>query len=63
MSEVLDGADRLAESSALGGWIKMAGSDTRKYSLEELRERSETETRADAPAFSLEPDFWEMPGW
>jgi uncharacterized protein (DUF4415 family) len=40
----------------------MAGKDTRKYSLDELREmreRGETETRADAPVFSLEADFWE----
>ncbi len=40
----------------------MEENDTRKYSLEELRElreRGETETRADAPVFSLEPDFWE----
>ena len=42
--------------------MKMAENDTRKYSLDELmemRERGETETRADAPAFPLEPDFWE----
>jgi len=42
--------------------MKMEENDTRKYSLEELRElreRGETETRADAPVFSLEPDFWE----
>jgi hypothetical protein len=35
---------------------------SRKYSLEELREmreRGETETSADAPVYSLEPDFWE----
>jgi uncharacterized protein (DUF4415 family) len=40
----------------------MAENDTRKYSLEELRElreRGETETRADAPVYSLPPDFWE----
>ena len=40
----------------------MAGSDTRKYSLDELREareRGETETRAGAPVFSLDPGFWE----
>ena len=40
----------------------MAGSDTRRYSLDELRElreRGETKTRADAPVFSLEPEFWE----
>jgi uncharacterized protein (DUF4415 family) len=40
----------------------MAENDTRKYSLEELRElreRGETETRADAPVYSLGPDFWE----
>ena len=39
----------------------MAENDTRKYSLDELmemRERGETETRADAPTFPLEPDFW-----
>jgi uncharacterized protein (DUF4415 family) len=42
--------------------MKMGENDTRKYSLEELRElrkRGETETRADAPVFSLESDFWE----
>jgi uncharacterized protein (DUF4415 family) len=42
--------------------MKMAENDTRKYSLEELRElreRGETETRADAPVYSLGPDFWE----
>jgi uncharacterized protein (DUF4415 family) len=36
--------------------------DTRKYSLDELREmreRGETETRADAPALSLDVEFWE----
>jgi uncharacterized protein (DUF4415 family) len=40
----------------------MAENDTRKYSLDELRElreRGETGTRPDAPVFSLEPDFWE----
>ena len=39
----------------------MAEKGTRKYSLEELRgfrERGETKTRADAPALSLDPDFW-----
>jgi uncharacterized protein (DUF4415 family) len=42
--------------------MKMGENDTRKYSLEELRElreRGETKTRADAPVFSLEPNFWE----
>ena len=42
--------------------MQMAGGDTRKYSLDELREareRGETETRADAPVFSLDPSFWE----
>jgi uncharacterized protein (DUF4415 family) len=42
--------------------MTMEKDDTRKHSLEELRkmrERGETETRADAPAYSLEPDFWE----
>jgi uncharacterized protein (DUF4415 family) len=42
--------------------MKMAENDTRKYSLEELRgmrERGETGTRADAPVYSLKPDFWE----
>jgi uncharacterized protein (DUF4415 family) len=42
--------------------MKIARSDTGKYSLDELREqreRGETETRADAPVFPLEPDFWE----
>jgi uncharacterized protein (DUF4415 family) len=36
--------------------------DTRTYSLDELRalrERGETETRADAPALSLDAEFWE----
>lgn len=43
-----------------GAW--RAGEDTRKYSLDELREmreRGETATRADAPVFSLEADFSE----
>jgi uncharacterized protein (DUF4415 family) len=43
--------------------MKMGKTDTRKYSLEELRElreRGETETRADAPVFSVEPEFWEI---
>ena len=42
--------------------MQMAGGDTRKYSLDELREareRGETETRAGAPVFSLDPGFWE----
>jgi uncharacterized protein (DUF4415 family) len=42
--------------------MKMAENDTRKYSVEELRElreRGETETRADAPVVSLEPGFWD----
>ena len=42
--------------------MKMGNDDTKKYSLEELRkmrERGETETRADAPVYSLEPDFWD----
>lgn len=42
--------------------MKMAGNDTRKYSLDELRELRElgqTETRADAPRLTLEPGFWE----
>ena len=36
--------------------------DTRTYSLDELRalrERGETETRADAPPLSLNAEFWE----
>lgn len=40
----------------------MAKDDTRKYSLDELREmrdRGETETRPDAPVFKLDADFWE----
>jgi len=40
----------------------MAENDTRKHSLDELRElreRGETEIRANAPVFSLEPGFWE----
>jgi uncharacterized protein (DUF4415 family) len=49
-------------SSALGGWMKQASKDTKKYSLDELREmreRGETETRADAPRLSLDAEFWE----
>ena len=41
--------------------MKMAKSDTKKYSLDELREmreRGETETRADAPELKLDADFW-----
>jgi uncharacterized protein (DUF4415 family) len=41
--------------------MKMAESDTRKYSLDELkemRERGETETRIDAPELKLDADFW-----
>jgi uncharacterized protein (DUF4415 family) len=40
----------------------MEENDTRKYSLDELRElreRGETETRPDAPALKLDADFWE----
>lgn len=39
-----------------------AKKDTRRYSLDELREmreRGETETRADAPALSLDAQFWD----
>ena len=42
--------------------MKMAKSDTKKYSLDELREmreRGETETRADAPQLKLDADFWQ----
>ncbi len=42
--------------------MKKEKKDTRKYSLDELREmreRSETETRADAPTLSLTTEFWE----
>jgi uncharacterized protein (DUF4415 family) len=42
--------------------MKKAEKGTRKYSLGELREmreRGETQTRADAPTFSLSPEFWE----
>ena len=42
--------------------MKMANSDMRRYSLDELRKmraRGETETRSDAPALKLGPDFWE----
>jgi uncharacterized protein (DUF4415 family) len=42
--------------------MKMAKSDTKKYSLDELREmreRGETETRADAPELKLDADFWQ----
>ena len=40
----------------------MAKDDTKKYSLDELREmreRGETKTRPDAPVYELEADFWE----
>ena len=39
----------------------MAKDDTKRYSLESLREqrdRGKTETRADAPAQAVDPDFW-----
>lgn len=39
-----------------------AKKDTRRYSLDELREireRGETETRADAPVLSLDAEFWD----
>jgi uncharacterized protein (DUF4415 family) len=39
-----------------------AKKDTRRYSLDELREmreRGETETRADAPALPLNAEFWD----
>jgi len=42
--------------------MRMAGTDTKRYSLDELREmreRGETETRADAPELKLDADFWE----
>jgi uncharacterized protein (DUF4415 family) len=45
---------------SLGGWMTTAKKDTRKYSLDELREtrdRGETETRADVPALSLDAEF------
>ena len=35
--------------------------DTRRFSLEELkeqRERAETETRADAPVYPVDAEFW-----
>jgi uncharacterized protein (DUF4415 family) len=41
--------------------MKMAESDTKRYSLEELREmreRGETKTNADAPELRLDADFW-----
>jgi uncharacterized protein (DUF4415 family) len=40
----------------------MADADTKKYSLDELRdmrERGETKTRPDAPTYDLDTDFWE----
>lgn len=39
----------------------MAEDDIRRYSLDELqamRERGESRTRPDAPAFELDEDFW-----
>ena len=42
--------------------MKMAKSDTKNYSLDELREmreRDETETRPDAPVREPEADFWQ----
>jgi uncharacterized protein (DUF4415 family) len=56
------GGDRPAGSSALGGWMTSVKEDTRKYSLDELREmreREETETRADASVLSLDAEFWD----
>jgi uncharacterized protein (DUF4415 family) len=41
--------------------MKMAESDTKRYSLDELREmrnRGETKTSADAPELRLDADFW-----
>ena len=40
----------------------MASDDTKTYSLETLgamRARGETETRADAPVYEVDADFWE----
>jgi uncharacterized protein (DUF4415 family) len=42
--------------------MKKEKKDTRKYSLDELREmreRGETQTRDDAPTLSLNTEFWE----
>jgi uncharacterized protein (DUF4415 family) len=42
--------------------MKKVKEDTRTYSLDELRElreRGETESRADAPALSVGAEFWE----
>jgi uncharacterized protein (DUF4415 family) len=42
--------------------MKKGKKDTRTYSLDELRElreRGETESRADAPALSVGAEFWE----
>ena len=38
-----------------------AGNDTKRYSLEELKERrrrGKTKTRPDAPKHAVEPEFW-----
>ena len=40
----------------------MASDDTRHFSMAELiarRERGDTHTRADAPAFAVDEGFWE----
>ena len=42
--------------------MKKEKKGTRKYSLDELRElreRGETESRADAPALSVDAEFWQ----
>jgi uncharacterized protein (DUF4415 family) len=42
--------------------MKKEKKDTRKYSLDELREmreRGETESRADVPTLSLNAEFWD----
>ncbi len=39
----------------------MGKADTKRYSLESLRtqrDQGQTETRADAPAQAVDPDFW-----
>jgi uncharacterized protein (DUF4415 family) len=42
--------------------MKKEKEGTKKYSLDELRElraRGKTKSRADAPALSLDPEFWD----
>src|SRR5215213_9201140 len=56
------GAARTEESSAHGKWMTMESDDTKRFSLESLREQRDqgkTETHADAPARLVDPNFWD----